>query len=72
VRVPIFNTGIAPYVFGGAGHQFDLVQQTFGQAGGGIEFRFVRHIGLFVDARAVFPEKTKTYGEARAGLRISF
>lgn len=26
VRVPILETGIAPYIFGGAGHQFDLVQ----------------------------------------------
>jgi len=72
VRVPIINTGIAPYVFGGGGHQFDLVQQTFGQAGAGLEFRVVRHVGLFVDARAVFPDRTQNYGEARAGLRISF
>jgi len=71
-RLPLGSTGLAPYVFTGAGHQFDLVQQTFGQAGAGMELRLARHVGLFVDARAVFPDKTKNYGEAQAGLRISF
>jgi hypothetical protein len=71
-RLPIGNTGIAPYIFGGAGHQFDEVEQTFGQAGAGIEFRFAQHIGFFVDARYVFPGKTDNYGVGRAGLRLSF
>jgi hypothetical protein len=71
-RLPIGNTGIAPYIFGGAGHQFDEVEQTFGQAGAGVEFRFCQHMGFFVDARYVFPGKTEDYGVGRAGLRLSF
>lgn len=71
-RLPIGDTGIAPYIFGGAGHQFDEVEQTFGQAGAGIEFRFAQHIGFFIDARYVFADKTENYGVGRAGLRLSF
>ena len=65
-RLPISNTGIAPYGFAGAGHQFDPVQQTFGQVGAGIEFRVARNLGLFVDARCVFPDKTDEYEIGRA------
>ena len=71
-RLPIGNTGLAPYAFGGAGHEFDQVQQTFGQAGGGLEFRVTRYLGIFADARYVFPDKTKDYGLVRAGVRVSF
>ncbi|HEY3931731.1 MAG TPA: hypothetical protein VGM58_05115 [Verrucomicrobiae bacterium] len=71
-RLPIGNSGVAPYIFGGAGHQFDEVEQTFAQGGAGIEIRFTPHIGFFVDARYVFPGKTDNYGVGRAGLRFSF
>jgi hypothetical protein len=71
-RLPIGNSGVAPYIFGGAGHQFDEVEQTFAQAGAGIEIRFAPHIGFFVDARYVFPDRTENYGVGRAGLRFSF
>jgi hypothetical protein len=71
-RLPISDTPIAPYIFGGAGHQFDQVQQTFGQAGAGMEIRVAHHIGFFVDARYIFAERTEDYGLARAGLRLSF
>ncbi len=71
-RLPIGDTGIAPYIFGGGGRQFEEVLQSFGQAGGGIEFRFAKHVGFFVDARYVFADKTDNYGVGRAGLRISF
>lgn len=71
-RLPIGNTGVAPYIFGGGGHQFDEIEQNFAQAGGGIEFRFAEHMGFFVDARYVFAAKTENYGVGRAGLRLSF
>jgi hypothetical protein len=71
-RLPLGRTGVAPYIFGGGGHQFDEVAQSFGQAGAGIEFRFMRHAGLFIDARFVFADKTENYGVGRAGLRINF
>jgi hypothetical protein len=71
-RIPIGDTGLAPYAFGGAGHEFDQVQQTFGQAGAGLEFRFTHYLGIFADARWVFPDKTRDYALVRAGVRVSF
>jgi hypothetical protein len=72
LRLPIADTGIAPYIFGGGGHQFDQIDQNFAQGGAGVEFRFTEHIGLFLDARYVFADKTEDYGVGRAGLRFSF
>jgi hypothetical protein len=72
LRFPIINTGIAPYIFGGGGYQFDRVTQRLAQGGGGIEFRFAQHVGFFVDARYVFADKTDHYGVGRAGLRFNF
>ncbi|HSY75139.1 MAG TPA: hypothetical protein VK810_06695 [Dongiaceae bacterium] len=72
VRVPIADTGIAPYAFAGGGYQFDEVSQRFAQGGAGIEFRLCRHMGFFVDARYVFAGRTDDYGVGRAGLRMSF
>jgi hypothetical protein len=72
-RLPIGNTGLAPYIFGGGGYQFEEVKQGFGQAGGGLEFRFCRNVGLFADARYVITDhKTENYGVGRTGVRITF
>jgi len=71
-RLPIGDTGIAPYIFAGGGYQFDQVEQGFGQGGGGLEFRFTEKWGLFVDARYVIADKTENYGLGRVGLRLSF
>jgi hypothetical protein len=71
-RLPIADTGIAPYIFGGGGYQFDEVSQAFGQFGAGIEFRFMKNAGFFVDARYVVADKTENYGVGRAGLRVNF
>jgi len=72
VRFPIADSGLAPYVFGGGGYQFEPVSQTFGQFGGGIEIRFNPHTGIFLDARYVIPRHTESFGVARAGFRFSF
>ena len=72
LRVPILETGLAPYVFGGGGYEFQDVRQDFGQAGAGLEFRFCRHFGIFADGRYVFTDKTSDYAEARAGFRFAF
>jgi hypothetical protein len=71
-RLPIGESGFAPYIFGGATRQFDRVRQWAGDAGGGFEFRFDQHWALFVDARYVIADKTDNYGVGRGGLRISF
>lgn len=72
LRVPILETGLAPYVFGGGGYQFQDVRQDFGQAGAGLEFRFCRHVGIFADGRYVFTDKTEDYAQVRAGVRVAF
>jgi hypothetical protein len=72
LRAPLGESGVAPYLMGGGGHQFDDSKYWFGQAGGGLEYRFLKHLGLFIDARVVWPNETKAYGVGRAGLNFSF
>jgi hypothetical protein len=72
LRLPLGHCGFASYVFGGGGSQFDMAKTWFGQAGVGLEYRFTRHLGLFVDARGVLPDETKCYGVGRLGLRFAF
>jgi len=72
LRLPLGESGIAPYVFGGGGEQFEGINQGFGQAGGGVELRIFHELGFFVDARYVFADKTENYGLGRAGLRLTF
>jgi hypothetical protein len=72
LRLPLGESGFAPYLLGGGGHQFDAAKLWFGQAGAGLEFRFCHNIGMFVDARCVWPNETKYYGVGRAGLRFAF
>jgi len=72
LRLPLGQSGFAPYAFGGGGYQFDMAQLWFGQFGAGMEYRFTPHVGLFIDARAVLPNETKYYGVARLGLRFAF
>jgi hypothetical protein len=71
-RLPLGNSGFAPYVYGGAGHQFDPIELNHLHAGGGLEYRFTPKVGLFVDARYVFTDETKDYGLGRVGLRFTF
>ena len=72
LRLPLGHCGFAPYVFGGGGHQFDMVKASFGQAGVGLEYRFNHQMGMFLDARGVLPEETRGYGVARLGMRFAF
>lgn len=72
VRFPFDAIRVAPYVYGGAGYQFDPRGLWFGQAGGGVEFRFTRRVAAFADARYVFTDGTKNFGVGRVGLRLPF
>ncbi|MDB6112941.1 MAG: hypothetical protein JWR69_4691 [Pedosphaera sp.] len=72
LRLPLGQSGFAPYVFAGGGHQFDPDRIWFAQVGGGMEYRFTPHIGVFVDARWVVPDETKYYGVGRLGMRFAF
>jgi len=73
LRLPLGQSGFAPYAFGGGGCQFDVASVVwFGQAGAGLEYRFCPHMGVFIDARGVAPDHTKYYGVARLGMRFTF
>lgn len=72
LRLPIGEGGLAPYGFAGVGHQFELDELSFLQAGAGLEYRCTPKAGLFVDARMVWPDKTQYYGVARIGIRFAF
>ncbi len=71
-RLPIANTGLAPYIMGGGGRQLDPLYQWTLNAGAGLEWRFSKHVGVFLDGRYVWADKTKDYGLARLGLRVGF
>lgn len=71
-RLPIGETGLAPYVFGGAGRQLDPRYQWTWDVGAGLEWRFASHVGLFTDARFVWADKTKDYGLGRLGVKFGF
>lgn len=72
LRFPLGESGFAPYVFGGGGRHFDSLQAWFVQAGGGLEYRFTSSVGVFIDARGVAPDKAKSYGVGRLGMRFTF
>jgi hypothetical protein len=72
LRLPFDPIRLAPYAFGGGGHQFDPVDSNFAHAGAGLEFRFTHNLGIFVDGRWVWTDRDKDYGLARAGFRIAF
>jgi Outer membrane protein beta-barrel domain len=72
LRLPLGHSGFAPYTFGGGGRKFDLGDAWFAQLGAGMEYRFNRHMGAFLDARWVVPSETQYYGVARLGMRFVF
>jgi Outer membrane protein beta-barrel domain len=72
LRLPLGHSGFAPYAYGGGGYQFDFDEVWFAQFGGGIEYRFSRNWGAFLDARYVITDKTENYGLARLGVRFAF
>ena len=57
LRLPLGQSGFAPYALAGGGYQFDMAKVWFGQVGGGIEYRFTRNMGVFLDARWVLPDE---------------
>ena len=72
LRLPIANTGLAPYAFGGGGHLFDPAPGTYADGGAGVEYRFTPAVGLFVDGRYVTTDRVGNYGMGRFGVRFSF
>jgi hypothetical protein len=71
-RLPLGNSGVAPYIFGGGGRSTDPIWEWFGQAGVGLEFRFNPTTGIFVDGRYMWMDVTPDRLMLRAGLRLVF
>ncbi len=71
-RLPLGNSGFAPYVFGGGGRTTDRNWDWTGQAGVGLEFRLSRNFGLYTDGRYLWPQHRTDGLLLRAGLRIVF
>ena len=73
LRLPFDGVHLAPYIYGGAGYQFDPGEAWFGQAGAGLDIRLTHHFGLFVDGRYVLPSRhEENFGVGRAGIRLIF
>ena len=71
-RLPMGPMGLAPYLLGGTGRQFDPGPQWTWDAGLGIEWRFQRHTGVFSDARYVWADKSADFGFMRLGIKVGF
>ncbi len=72
LRLPLGQSGFAPFVYGGGGKQFDMVHAWFAQVGAGMEYRFTPLVGVFMDSRWVLPDHASYYGVVRLGVRFAF
>ncbi len=72
VRLPLGQTGLAPYGFGGGGRQWKYIPQYTAHAGAGLQLKLNPHTALFGDWRRVFPEVTQDHHLVRFGLNLGF
>ena len=72
LRLPIAQTGLAPYIFGGGGDEFTYRTESYEDAGAGVEFRFSRSFSLFGDGRFADPGHSRNYGLGRLGVKFTF
>jgi hypothetical protein len=79
IRVPIGDTGLAPYAFGGGGRGIWPSWEWLADAGVGAEFRFRTsdqdhspRLGLFGDARYIWAQNPNDRALFRVGLRVVF
>jgi hypothetical protein len=71
-RVPVGQSGLAPYAFGGGGRQWKYVPQYTAHAGAGVQLKLNAKTALFGDWRRVFPETTDDHHLVRFGLNLGF
>jgi hypothetical protein len=87
LRLPIGNTGLSPYIYGGGGRGISPIWQWVYGGGAGLEYRFNPTTGVFVDGRFLWANKPaeapkdsfagtdvllKNRLVIRAGLRVVF
>ena len=73
LRYPICSLNLAPYAMVGGGGAWDAKGRGtgFGNVGGGVEYRFTKNIGVFVDGRYYYGGSGNV-ADIRSGLRFSF
>jgi len=64
--------GLAPYIVLGGGAQWDGRCEGIGDVGGGLEFRFKQHYGIFVEGRWVVHDARENYAAETAGFSYNF
>lgn len=64
--------GIAPYIIAGGGGQWGGAAAAIGDVGGGLEFRFTRHYGIFVESRWFVHDDHRNYIGTTAGFTYGF
>ena len=72
VRLPVESICVSPYVFGGGGYEVDGKGFGTAHAGGGIEYRATRNIGIFGEGRYTWGEDDRNSAQARVGVRFVF
>jgi hypothetical protein len=74
LRLPLGNSGIAPYLIGSGGRGFSPQDMWVYGGGVGLEARFNLTTGVFSDARFFWNDKDTDYNRLliRAGLRLAF
>jgi hypothetical protein len=76
LRYPICAWNLAPYAMVGGGTSWwGSIAQGNGNVGGGIEWRFMKNVGLFTDCRWLYGSNASsslTAAFPRVGLRFNF
>jgi len=72
VRFPIESACIAPYLFAGGGAEADGEVNWTAHAGGGLEWRASRSIGVFGEGRYTWVEGDANNDSAQARLGVRF
>lgn len=74
LRVPLGNSGVAPYIYGGGGRGMSPVWDWVYGGGAGLEYRFTPGLGVFSDARFLWSNRSTDLSRLviRVGVRLVF